>query len=378
MSRPLASTPPATKPDKKSAPAEPLRGSSLILARATWIIVAALTLGFFAAGIPSEFAMFRTLCQPACTTGQLSPAGLQALRDLGLSLDFYAAYSVGLNVIFAVGYVTVAAVIFWRKPDDRMTLFVSVALLTFGTATFPGTINTLATEHSAWWWPVAFLNFLGAASFGLFLFLFPDGRFVPRWTRWVALVWIAWQLPKYWFPSWASSDLNSWPGWLAAAVWLVALGTVLYAQVYRYRRVSNAMPRQQIKWVVLGISAAVLTFIGINVTLAAFAPAPTSPGTLATLLVGYALIYAAMLLIPLSIGVAILRYHLWDVDFIINRTLVYGALTASVVALYVLVVGALGQFLQVSGNLIVSLIATGLTAVLFLPLRTPLPPRGHP
>jgi signal transduction histidine kinase len=369
MSRPFASTPPEATPDQKSAPVEPLSGRSLILARATWIVVAALTLSFFAAGIPSEFAMFRTVCQPACTTGQLSPTGLQALRDFGLSLDFYAAYAVGLNVIFAVVYVAVAAVIFWRKPDDRMALFVSVALLTFGTATFPGTINTLATEHSAWWWPVAFLNFLGAASFGLFLFLFPDGRFVPRWTRWVALVWIAWQLPKYWFPSWASSDLNSWPGWLAAAVWLVALGTVLYAQVYRYRRVSNAVQRQQIKWVVLGISAAILAWIGINVTLAAFAPAPTSPGTLATLLIGYALIYAAMLLIPLSIGVAILRRNLWDVDFIINRTLVYGALTASVVLLYVLVVGGLGVLLQVRGNLIISLLATGLAAVLFQPLR---------
>ena len=369
MSRPLTSTPPATTPDRKSALAEPLRGRSLILARATWIVVAVLTLGFFAAGIPSEFAMFRTICQPACTTGQLSPTGLQGLRDLGLSLDFYAAYTVGLNVIFAAAYGTVAAVIFWRKPDDRMALFVSVALLTFGTATFPGTMNALATEHSAWWWPVAFLNFLGAASFGFFLYLFPDGQFVPRWTRWVAFAWIAWQLPKYWFPSWASSDLNSWPGWLAAAVWVVALGTVLYAQVYRYRRVSNAVQRHQMKWVVLGLLAAVVAFIGINVTLSAVAPAPTSPGTLATVLIGYALVYAAMLLIPLSIGVAILRYNLWDVDLIINRTLVYGALTASVVLLYMLVVGGLGVLLQLRGNLIVSLLTTALAAVLFQPLR---------
>src|SRR5919112_5621636 len=86
-------------------------------------------------------------------------------------------------------------------------------------------------------------------------------------------------------------------------------------------------------------------------------------------LIGYTFLYAAMLLIPLSIGFAILRRRLWDIDLIINRTLVYGALTASVAALYVLVVGALGQVLQVSGNLIVSLIATGLTAVLFAPLR---------
>ena len=95
MSRPLASTPPATTLDKKSAPAEPLRGRSLIhVARATWIVVAALTLSFFAAGIPFEFAMFRTVCQSVCTSGQLSPRGLQALQDLGLSLDFYGMYAV--------------------------------------------------------------------------------------------------------------------------------------------------------------------------------------------------------------------------------------------------------------------------------------------
>jgi signal transduction histidine kinase len=369
VSHPFAPTPSEGTPDQQSAPAKPLRGRSLILARAVWIVVAVLAVSFFVAGIPSEFAMFQTICQPACTTGQLSPAGLHALRDLGLSLDFYAAYAVVLDVVFAAVYGTVAVVIFWRKPADRMALFVSFALLTFGTANFPDTINALATEHSAWWWPVAFLNFLGAASFGFFLYLFPDGRFVPRWTRWVAFAWIAWQLPKYWFPSWASSDLNSWPGWLAVTVWAVALGTVVYAQVFRYRRVSNAVQRQQIKWVVFGISAAVMAFLGIAVTLSAFAPTPTSSSTVATILVGYALVYAAMLLIPLSIGVAILRQHLWDIDLIINRTLVYGALTASVILLYVLVVGGLGGLVQVRGNLAISLLATGLAAVLFQPLR---------
>jgi hypothetical protein len=61
----------------------------------------------------------------------------------------------------------------------------------------------------------------------------------------------------------------------------------------------------------------------------------------------------------LSIGIAILRYRLWDVDILINRTLVYGALTACVVALYVLVVGYLGALFCVQGNLPISLVATG-------------------
>jgi hypothetical protein len=76
-----------------------------------------------------------------------------------------------------------------------------------------------------------------------------------------------------------------------------------------------------------------------------------------------------LLFFPLSIGFAILRYHLWDIDLIINRTLVYGALTASIVAIYAFVVGYFGLAFQVYGSPIISILATGLVAVLFQPLR---------
>ncbi|MGH3145437.1 MAG: hypothetical protein ACRDTR_06500, partial [Rubrobacter sp.] len=333
------------------------------------MVVAVLALGFFAAGIPSEFVIFHTVCQDACSGGQVSQAGSRALRDLGLSLDFYAAYAVVLDVVFATVYVAVAVIIFWRKSGERMALLVSFALLTFGTAVLPNALEALSIEHASLWWPLSLLNFLGATSFGLFLYLFPDGRFGPGWTRWVVFAWIAWQLPTYWLPSWDSFDLDGWLNWLSIAVWTAFLGAMIYAQTYRYWRVSNATERQQIKWVVFGISVAALVYLGVVVVLSPVAPAPTSPGAMATVLIGYTFLYAGMLLIPLSIGVAILRYNLWDIDIVINRTLVYGALTASVVLLYVLVVGGLGAVLQVQGSLIVSLIATGLAAVLFQPLR---------
>ena len=75
------------------------------------------------------------------------------------------------------------------------------------------------------------------------------------------------------------------------------------------------------------------------------------------------------MLIPLSIGIAILRSHLWDIDILINRTLVYGLLTACIVGMYVFVVGYLGSLFHTNGNLLISLIATGLVAVAFQPLR---------
>jgi signal transduction histidine kinase len=371
VNRQFAPPSPAVAPDQARVGDKRLRGRSLLLARVTWVAVAVLAVGLFGAGILAEFALLRVPCPTAiCATGQLPPAGLRALEDLGLSLDSFAAYSVTMDVVFATVYAAVAALIFWRKSNDRMALFVSFALLTFGTATFTLTMAALAARHPAWEVPVAFLHFLGAGSFSLFLYLFPDGRFVPRWVRWVALVWIAWQLAEHFFPRWVS-DPNAWQNATETVVWLGALGTVLYSQIHRYRLTSNVVQRQQIKWAVFGISAAFAGFLGINMTLAASgAEAPTSPGALVAYLVGYTLIgYLAMLLIPVTIGIAMLRHHLFDVDLVINRTLVYGTLTASVILLYVLVVGELGAILQTRENFFISLLAAGLVAILFAPLR---------
>src|SRR5262249_27891639 len=276
-----------------------------------------------------------------------------ALQDLGLSLGFFAAYGVALDVVFAAVYVAVAALIFWRKSAERFALFVAFALLTFGMATFPEDLYALAAMHAAWWPPVAVLNFLGSASFGLFLYVFPDGRFVPRWTRWVALIWITWQLPRYWLTDWP--NLSIWITGLNAAIWLGALGAVIYSQVYRYRRVSSVMQRQQTRWVVFGIVAALVGYIGVS--LAVSNVAPISAGAMLAHLVGFAISYLALLLIPVSIGIAMLRHQLFDVDVLINRTLVYGALTVCVVGLYVLIVGSVSALLQSSGNLAISLAA---------------------
>jgi signal transduction histidine kinase len=76
-----------------------------------------------------------------------------------------------------------------------------------------------------------------------------------------------------------------------------------------------------------------------------------------------------LLLLPVFTYIAILRYRLFDIDLLINRTLVYGALTACIVGMYVLLVGGFGALFQAWGNLAISLLATGLVAVLFQPLR---------
>jgi len=128
-----------------------------LFARAAWVAVATLIVGLFIAGIPVEFAQLQLGCPtPACaSSGGLTPVELRLLENIGLSLDFFAAYGVALEVVFAVVYAAAAALIFWRKSADRLALFVALALLTFGTATHPNTLNALALAYPVWRLPVA-------------------------------------------------------------------------------------------------------------------------------------------------------------------------------------------------------------------------------
>ena len=80
----------------------------------------------------------------------------------------------------------------------------------------------------------------------------------------------------------------------------------------------------------------------------------------------WAFLTLAVCALPASMGVALLRYRLWNIDLVVNCALVYGTLTACVFGIYVLVMGV---FLQAQGNLLVSILAAGLVAVLFQPMR---------
>jgi hypothetical protein len=158
------------------------------------------------------------------------------------------------------------------------------------------------------------------------------------------------------------------PGWLLYLGALVILGLV---QLYRYRRVSTPLQRQQTKWVVFGFASAILLNLIANLLVAL--PALADPGSLFPLVpieVGFLL----TLLPALSFGVAMLRYRLWDIDAIINRALVYGLLTFLLGALYVgLIVGMTslaGLIIKGSSDdPIVPVISTLAIAALFLPVR---------
>jgi hypothetical protein len=194
----------------------------------------------------------------------------------------------------------------------------------------------------------------------LFLYLFPDGQFIPRWTGFVLLAWI---------PLFLISSVVLPVGVFVPLLFIFLLIS-LSVQIYRFRRVSTSMQRQQTKWVVFGILISTLGSVGI-LTAVSVLGLSQSPGTWG-FLVGNTLLYLFSALIPLSIGGAIVRSKLWDIDILINKALVYAVLTALLAAVYAGLIISL-QFLLggiiKQNNDVVIVVSTLVIAALFLPLR---------
>jgi len=94
-----------------------ISGRWLVVARLSFVVVSIFTLVLYIIGTPVYFAYLDTLCTN-CLDERLTPDKLQALQVLNISITTYAVYWVSINLLFALVYFAVAALIFWRKPDD--------------------------------------------------------------------------------------------------------------------------------------------------------------------------------------------------------------------------------------------------------------------
>jgi hypothetical protein len=144
----------------------------------------------------------------------------------------------------------------------------------------------------------------------------------------------------------------------------------LVAQLYRYARVSDATQRQQTKWVVFGVGVAVAGVLTTIFTLGA--AVDLRPDEVGRRMLSMLLMDAFVLAIPVSIGIAVLRSRLFDIDLLINRALVYGALTVLLAATYfggVVGLQAVVRSLTGQGTTLAVVASTLAIAALFSPLR---------
>ena len=336
-----------------------LNGRWLRIARIACLAIALVASGIWAWGVPLRYMQLGTVCAgPPCGDQQATSASIPAFRAAGITLSFYATYIGTVEVLYTLVFLVLAALIFWRKSETRIGLITTLFLVTF--AVTQSSANALVSAFPTFTIPVNLLSGLSYIFLLLFLFLFPDGQFVPRWSRLVMLMWI---------PFFLLSQVIL-PSNVFVALLFASIIVSLTAQLYRYRRVSTSLQRRQTRWAVFGALLGMLGSISIiaAVNILPLVQIPDGWG----FIIGDTFVYLFSALVPLSIGIAIIRSRLWDIDIIINRTLVYSTLTAILAAVYFGLVVVLNYLLRgiINQNSDIAIVASTLViAVLFRPLR---------
>ncbi|HLX55998.1 MAG TPA: hypothetical protein VKR83_03150 [Ktedonobacteraceae bacterium] len=364
----LSQTQRGTSAPSAGADTTDLLGRWLLLARMVWILVVVLALGLFVASMPSYFAYLHTLSATPTTDigAQLARQDVQQLQDAGLSINFYAWYSVILNGIFVLVYSLIGLILFLRKSENRMALFASFTLVVFSIEAI--NLNAVQTLPSIGNAAGMVLNLLGSLSISLFFLLFPSGRFEVRWIRWLAVVQVFyWTVNSILSYTTTLSIVNV----LLGILFLLLAGSLIVVQVYRYRRLSTTLERQQTKWVVWGTALGLGGYLlGILVVFVLLREVFTVNVVIFLLCATF--VDGLLLLFPISIAIAILRSRLWDIDRLINRTLVYGTLTVMLALLYfgsIIGLQALLRDIIHANNSVAIVVSTLLIAALFQPLR---------
>ena len=268
-----------------------------------------------------------------------------------------------------------------RLPANPVGWLVGGSLLAFGFLLLGSTYSDrYASAHDLPAWPILPMNVLSTIGWStsfplLFIVLplvFPDGHVVSR--RWRVAVWLAVSTIVLTVVSTmlagggsssaaTASSVTGWDlvfGLLAGPVsgvfMLALIVSAVVSLVIRYRR-ADSDRRHQLKWFVGAIAVAGLAVI------------PEFAGN-NSFFSGLGLV-VGLTVVPLAIAIAVLRYRLYDIDVIISRALVYGALAALITAIYVGIVVGIGTVIGSGGrpNLALSILATAVVAVGFQPAR---------
>ncbi len=287
--------------------------------RAVWSAVAIGVSVVWAQAFTAGIGRLMSVCHvaSACSSYQLDGPASRVLTDHGIPLALYA----GITAVVTVGawlvWFGLGVLLVWRRPRDRgayiSALFLAVFPLMFASLWAATTAQTKL--------------FSGIAIFSLIplLLLFPNGRFVPRWT-WVFLTFVS-ILVAYGQLTRGHLLHKALGPFGAVIVLLIAMGL----QIHRFRSISSWRERQQTKWATLGLCACV---IGFAATLLPILIGKVATNSLYSDFVDILLALTTSA-IPITLAIAVLRSGLWDVDHIISRALAYAVLSAVIVGAYI-------------------------------------------
>jgi hypothetical protein len=303
----------------------PLRGRFLLVVRGLWLALVAVTIGLFVLTIPTRY-------------DYLVIEGAEnsiALGELGLAPNTFALMIGAFDAITFIAYTAVGALIFLRKSHEWIGLVASLTLITAVFALVRPFDSLLFVET---YLRAPLLMVLGLAGIAIVIFVysFPDGHFEPRWMRLFVILTCAVIVGSMVYRlGWVGPPMQWPPAPLTPFVFVVIFVGAIDL-LYRYRRVSDGQQREQMRWVVFSVAIGALGLLGYFVVLPALFPRVLLPGMARViyLLIAAPLFYLALIQLPIALAFSILRYHLWDIDFIISRTLIYFLLTAILAGLF--------------------------------------------
>ncbi|WP_409347355.1 GAF domain-containing sensor histidine kinase [Paenibacillus sp. MBLB4367] len=339
----------------------------LLRLRLLWLLAGLFAVAVMIYNYPDFVALLYQPCidmtKVGCNYLQLHADHLPALERYGFSLQGYALYALICDVVMTTIYIGTGLLIFWRASTERMGLFVSLILVIFGAfgmsdvhlvKDLPPPLNLIEILFLFLQWP----------SLGIFFYTFPDGRFVPRWSWMLTFLFII-QIAFFMLPY--PYNIDNWPPLLGLLELFVVYGSAAATQFYRYFAVASPQERQQIKWLAFGFSIS-LTSLTIIHLLPLMISDLNQPDSFYQLL-GPILFTFYYLSIALGVCVALLRFRLWDIDIVINRTVVYTSVSVCILALYMLVVFGASILLHIKNEWVLSALATAMVAVIIQPLR---------
>lgn len=342
----------------------------LRFARVIWIVLAAGFLVLWLLSLPGYYERASTLTVEPVRLGERvvfdNASVMRQAAQRGLSLEMNALYDIGFNLLGILVWNLVAIVILWRA-SNAFGWFTALILLLMSVNSI-STAVSVARPVSAAFWLVQIPGYIVWSLWIYWLYLFPNGHPVPHRTR------LPFELAVGVFLVFQVASLFAVAGILppqvdtlgAALGPFIAMGIfafVLLAQVYRYLKVSTFVERQQTKWFLFGISVFFTTII-------VFAIVPDSIQTSAVIQDLLALVFFVF---PISVGLAVLRYRLFDIDILIRRTLTYALVTALLVIVFfgsvVLLQQIFSSFTGSGQDEIVTVLSTLAIAALFVPAR---------
>jgi hypothetical protein len=254
-----------------------------------------------------------------------------------VTLSAFTNYWLALSYGAALVCLLVGGMVAWRKADEPVAWLAGVVLVSF-----PIVFNLGGFTETWTYYPRVWRPFLAAArdvvtvfallAIVLFVFIFPDGRLPARWMRWLYLACLVASVAlTVLLATLGESDFSEllYSMWMLTILATLAVG--LAGQIFRYRRITTPVERQQTKWVVMGL-AFLVTGLSVGIALQAVTIGTPSEGIV--MLVMHHLQLLSVVLVPVTLAFSILRYRLWDIDRLIHRTILYGVLTVALAGLY--------------------------------------------